>query len=545
MRYLFLAFSFFLAASVLCQSCKEETTAARPMLVAADSMMWSNPDSALLVLEQIPASRELQGEERALYALLLTQARYKSCVPLENDSLIRIAVNYYKGGREKERLAQAYFYWGCVYVENEELPKAISLYLKSLELMSEKNNPIFMAMVYSHLGNCYNEQDLYSTARKMYKKGYALYIERDSTRACYILNDLGDAFFSDYQIDSALIYYQQALDIASVLQHTNLLFTIYNDIAAIYNEQGRYAESEVCISKALQYQSNEDGYILACSTKGDILGNLNQSDSAIYYWNIGATSPNIYVKTSSYHHLYKEYQKRRNWEEAICYADSFLVLYDSIQAMDDRAELDRLMDNHLVELHKRELSARNQQIIAGLVVAFLVLVAILIILYLWHDGRRKKKYVDLQQRLMENRAEAIFLSEATEASSDDRNAELEKLEKERFWICLSLFETTAGSKRLDELKKATPSMQIKMADTYRTLMVSNIRKSFADVMGDLKERYPNLTNDDLLYCVLSLLRCPKDVILHIANVSADAIKVRKNRIKGKIEGDMFLRIFDY
>ncbi|WP_455589306.1 tetratricopeptide repeat protein [Bacteroides rodentium] len=545
MRYLFLAFSFFLAASVLCQSCKEETTAARPMLVAADSMMWSNPDSALLVLEQIPASRELQGEERALYALLLTQARYKSCVPLENDSLIRIAVNYYKGGREKERLAQAYFYWGCVYVENEELPKAISLYLKSLELMSEKNNPIFMAMVYSHLGNCYNEQDLYSTARKMYKKGYALYIERDSTRACYILNDLGDAFFSDYQIDSALIYYQQALDIASVLQHTNLLFTIYNDIAAIYNEQGRYAESEVCISKALQYQSNEDGYILACSTKGDILGNLNQSDSAIYYWNIGATSPNIYVKTSSYHHLYKEYQKRRNWEEAICYADSFLVLYDSIQAMDDRAELDRLMDNHLVELHKRELSARNQQIIAGLVVAFLVLVAILIILYLWHDGRRKKKYVDLQQRLMENRAEAIFLSEATEASSDDRNAELEKLEKERFWICLSLFETTAGSKRLDELKKATPSMQIKMADTYRTLIVSNIRKSFADVMGDLKERYPNLTNDDLLYCVLSLLRCPKDVILHIANVSADAIKVRKNRIKGKIEGDMFLRIFDY
>ncbi len=275
------------------------------------------------------------------------------------------------------------------------------------------------------------------------------------------------------------------------------------------------------------------------------MGNLNQSDSAIYYWNIGATSPNIYVKTSSYHHLYKEYQKRRNWEEAICYADSFLVLYDSIQAMDDRAELDRLMDNHLVELHKRELSARNQQIIAGLVVAFLVLVAILIILYLWHDGRRKKKYVDLQQRLMENRAEAIFLSEATEASSDDRNAELEKLEKERFWICLSLFETTAGSKRLDELKKATPSMQIKMADTYRTLIVSNIRKSFADVMGDLKERYPNLTNDDLLYCVLSLLRCPKDVILHIANVSADAIKVRKNRIKGKIEGDMFLRIFDY
>lgn len=65
MRYLLFAFSFFLVTSVLCQSCKEEVTSARSMLVAADSMMWSNPDSALLVLEQIPDSRELRGEERA------------------------------------------------------------------------------------------------------------------------------------------------------------------------------------------------------------------------------------------------------------------------------------------------------------------------------------------------------------------------------------------------------------------------------------------------------------------------------------------------
>ncbi|CAK7014005.1 MAG: hypothetical protein BACD_01101 [Bacteroides rodentium] len=545
MRYLLLAFSFFLAASVLCQSCKEETTAARPMLVAADSMMWSNPDSALLVLEQIPASRELQGEERALYALLLTQARYKSCVPLENDSLIRIAVNYYKGGREKERLAQAYFYWGCVYVENEELPKAISLYLKSLELMSEKNNPIFMAMVYSHLGDCYNEQKLRSTSRDMYKKGYAFCVGKDSARTCYLLNDIGDTFLVEYQLDSALVYYQQALEMASVLQRSDLLFSICSDIAALYNEQGRYAEAEFYISKALQCQSTGEDYALACSTKGDILGDLGQSDSAIYYWKIGAEASNVYVKRASYHALFREYEKRELWKESTLYADSFFIYYDSILSMNDRAELDRLMDNHQVELHKRELSTKNQWIIAGLTAAFLILVAILVILYLWRDGRRKKKYMALQQRLMENRAEAIFLSEVAEDSSDNRKVELQKLEEERFRICLSLFETTAGSKRLDELKKATPSMQIKMADTCRALIVSNIRKSFADVMGDLKERYPNLTNDDLLYCVLSLLRCPKDVILHIANVSADAIKVRKNRIKGKIEGDMFLRIFDY
>lgn len=544
MRNLLLAFSFFLVASVLCQSCREEITSARPLLMAADSMMWSYPDSSLLVLEQIPASRELRGEERALYALLLTQARYKSCVPLENDSLIRIAVDYYQGSKEKERLAQAYFYRGCVYVEEKELPKAIELYLKSLELMSGSKDSTFLAMLYSHLGDCYSSQKLRSIARKMYKKGYVLCLNKDSARACYALNDIGDTFLVEYQLDSALIYYQQALKIASVLQHSSLLFAICSDISALYNEQGKYTEAESYISKALLYQSNKENYTLACSTKGDILGDLNQSDSAIYYWKIGTESSNIYVKASSYDCLFQEYKKMKSWEEATLYADSFLTYYDSIQSMNSRAELDKLMDNHLVELHKQKLSAEKNWIIGGLVVVFLILTATLIILYLWRDSHRKKKYMALQQRLMENRAETLFLSEATETTSDNKNADLQKLEEEQFKISLSLFEATAGSRKLDELKKATPAMQVKIADKYRTIITSDIRKSFANVMGDLKERYPALTNDDLLYCVLSLLGCPKNIILHLANASADAIKVRKNRIKGKVDAEQFSRIFN-
>lgn len=543
MRYLLLAFSLFLTASVLCQSCREEATSARPLLLAADSMMWSNPDSSLRLLEQIPAPQTLRGEERALYALLLTQARYKSCVRLENDSLIEVAADYYQRSKQKERLAQAYFYRGCVYAEKKELPRAIGLYLKSLELMSGSKDSTFLAMVYSHLGSCYSEQRLRSTARDMYKKGYTSCLDKDSARICYILNRIGDTFLTEYQLDSALTYYQQALRIASSLRHSDLLFAICSDISALYNEQGKYAEAEAYISKALLYQSTQEDYTLACSTKGDILGDLNQSDSAIYYWKIGAESSDIYVKASSYDCLFQEYKKIESWEKATLYADSFLIYYDSIQTMNNRAELDSLMDNHLVELHKQKLSAERNWIIGGLIVAFLVLAAMLVILYLWRDGRRKKKYIDLQRRLMENRAEALLLSETAEAASDNRDAELQELKEERFRICLSLFEATAGSKRLDELKKATPSMQVKMADRYRAMIISDVRKSFANVMGDLKERYPSLTHDDLLYCALSLLGCSKDIILHLTNVSADAIKVRKSRIKGKVDAEQFARIF--
>lgn len=545
MKHLLFLSAFLFGILLLCHSCRKEIVPACPALLTADSIMWSNPDSALLLLQQIADPQDFSNPDRAFYALLLTQARYKSCVPLENDSLIRIAVDYYEGGKEKERLAKSYFYWGCVHAEKEERLEAIDLYLKSLDLMLGSKDSIFVAMLYRHLGKFYSGQRLRSTARKMLKKSYALCISKDSSRACYALNDIGDTFLVEYQLDSALFYYKQSLEIASAIQHPDMLSINYNDMAALYNEQGKYAEAEVCISKALLYQTNKEDYTLACSVKGDILGSLNRSDSAVYYWKIGVESPNIYVKASCYDCLFQESKRVKDWENATLFVDSFLVYYDSIQKMNDRAEFDRLMDDHLVELHKHELSVERNWLIGGLIVVFLVLVAILVILYLWLDGHRKKKYADLQRRLMENRAEAIYLNDVSETFSDHNRAELQKLEEERFQICLSLFDTTAGSKKLAELKKATPAMQIKMADTYRVVIICDIRKSFADVMGDLKERCPSLTNDDLLYCVLSLLCCSKDIILHIANVSADAIKVRKSRIKGKIDADLFSRIFDY
>lgn len=545
MKHLLFLPAFLFVILLFCHSCRKEIAPTCPALLAADSIMWTDPDSALQLLQQIADPQDFNDPDLAFYALLLTQARYKSCVPLESDSLIRIAVDYYEDGNEKERLAKSYFYWGCVHAEKEERLEAIDLYLKSLDLMLESKDSIFLAMLYRHLGKCYSGQRLRSTARKMLKISYALCISKDSSRACYALNDIGDTFLVEYQLDSALFYYKQSLEMASAIQHPDMLSINYNDMAALYNEQGKYAEAEVCISKALLYQTNKEDYTLACSVKGDILGSLNCSDSAIYYWKIGAESPNIYVKASSYDCLYQEYKRTKDWENATLYADSFLVYYDSIQKMNDRAEFDRLMDDHLVELHKHELSVERNWLIGSLIVVFLVLVAILVILYLWLDGRRKKKYADLQRRLMENRAEAIFLNESSETFSEDNRAELQKLEEERFQICLSLFETTVGSKKLAELKKATPVMQIKLADTYRAVIISDIRKSFADVMGDLKERCPSLTNDDLLYCVLSLLCCSKDIIVHIVNASADAIKVRKSRIKGKIDAGLFSRIFDY
>lgn len=126
--------------------------------------------------------------------------------------------------------------------------------------------------------------------------------------------------------------------------------------------------------------------------------------------------------------------------------------------MNDRAEIDKLMDNHLIELHKYKLSVKNQQIVVILVVIFLCLVFILVVLYMWRDRIRQKKYVSLQQQLTKNRTEVMLLNEESDAIAEDKGLELYKLEEERLAICISLFKTTNGYKKLYELENSSPEI---------------------------------------------------------------------------------------
>lgn len=540
-----LLFFFLLIIMPLFNSCRKGVHVANPILLLADSLMQSRPDSTLYLLEEISEPQEMKGEDRALYNLLFTQAKYKNCVLLQNDSSIRIALDYYKSNRDMVRLAKSYFYLGCVHLEQKNLPAAIESYLKAVDTMPVGEDSLFMAMIYSHLGDCYNEQDLNETAINMYKRGYSLCILNDSLRACYSLKNIGDAFLLEYLLDSTYYYYQQALKVAQQLHKPEALAIIYKGMATLFNEQGKYTEANSYVTKALAYifVSDEEGLTATSSIKGDILKNLNMADSAVYYWSIGTHSSNIYVRTSSYYSLYQESKRIKDWGNSVLYADSFITYYDSIQAMNDRAELDSLMDNHMVELHKYKLSVKNKQIIAGLITAFVFLAFILIIVYLWRDRRRQMKYLSLQQQLMENRTETMLLHDVTDMATVDNDVELYKLSEERFAICLSLFKATDGYKKLCELEKSTPKIRRALVLNYRLKIIGDIRKSFVDVMTDFKEQCATLTHDDLLYCILILLNTSKDNIWDIMNSTPDAIKTRKSRIKNKMDTELFERIF--
>ena len=81
-----------------------------------EAQLDTAPEVVHLALDSIPFA-SLGDEERALYAILRTQADYKCYVPLTTDTLIRHATNYYNRNRKSYRAAMAWYSLGCVYTE--------------------------------------------------------------------------------------------------------------------------------------------------------------------------------------------------------------------------------------------------------------------------------------------------------------------------------------------------------------------------------------------------------------------------------------------
>ena len=541
-RYL-LVFSILLVSvgsifmSVSLSSCSSPSVK-NPLLLCADSLMETRPDSALSVLESITYPQKMPRADRALYALLLTQARHKNYIALEDDSLIKSAVDYYGDKKKSLRAAKAHYYWGATYREMGYTLFAVEEYLVAIRLMPVRDE--FLAMIYDNLADCYEKDDLYDIAIEAYRQAYQI-LEGESQQT-YPLRGIARICLLQNKKDSALFYYQKALDYASAEQVSSLIGALYHDLAMVYNEKKDYVQADKYVSKAMMVQG--DDAVNVCLSKAQIMLNLNRLDSASYFFSKNIDRLNIYGKAVCYDGMYQIAKKRGEWKVAAENMDAYRVLYDSMQIMNDNEELNRLMDKHQLEEHKRLLSEHTRMLVFTLVSTFFFLMIICVFCFMWNDRKRKKRYIALQRELTQKRVDTMLLKEeeVSESNKEDLDKKRSELTERQIQLCISVLKTTDCYDQLEALEKATPKQLLAMRSLRKDIR-STISNAFVDVMMNLKERYPALTGDDVFYCVLSLLCCSKTVMMELMDATSDALKTRKNRIKNKMDTQIFDRVF--
>ena len=541
-RYL-LVFSILLVSvgsifmSVSLSSCSSPSVK-NQLLLCADSLMETYPDSALSILESITYPQKMPRADRALYALLLTQARHKNYIALEDDSLIKTAVDYYGDKKKSLRAAKAHYYWGAIYSEKGYASFAVEEYLTAIRLMPVRNE--FLAMIYDNLAECYEEDRLYNVAIENYRAAYQILKGKDEQT--YPMRGIARVFLLQNEKDSALYYYQQALDCALADQDSSLIGALYHDLAMVYSEKKDYIQADKFVSKAILLQGQDA--INTCLSKAQIMLNLNKLDSASYFFSKNMDELDIYGKAVCYDGMYQIAKRKGEWKTATENMDAYKILYDSMQIMTDNEELNRLMDKHQLEEHKRLLSEHTRTLIFSLITAFSSLMIICVFCFMWNYRKRKKHYIALQHELTQKRVDTMLLKEEelSESNKEHIDKKRSELTEQQIQLCISVLKTTDCYDQLEALERATPK-QLLVMRSLRKEIRSDISNAFVDVMMNLKERYPALTGDDVFFCVLSLLCCSKTVVMELMDATSDALKTRKNRIKNKMDAQIFERVF--
>ena len=266
-------------------------------LVAADSLMRSDPDSALAVVEGVCRDSLAADGDCAYRDLLLTQARYRCYVTATSDSIINRALAYYRAHPgEREKLTRAYIYKGAV-MEELDHPDSAMFYYKHAEVTADTTDYFNLGYIYTRIADLYRlyyaDQEIcfkkYETALEYHKKSGNKQMQQN----CYF-NMAGCLGIT--RRDNPDVFLKKALDLAYELRDTFLIvesLELYLRQLSI-NDSTRQQAKRIaldCIDKYPGYVSIDLlldlAYLHACdgennSANGylDIVDNAHMTDNA-------------------------------------------------------------------------------------------------------------------------------------------------------------------------------------------------------------------------------------------------------------------------
>ena len=144
-------------------------------LTRAEALMNEYPDSAWTVLNAISPDEMGQNRTRARYALLYTQAQDKTYRDETNDSLISVAVDYYRDTDDVRRKFLSYYYKGRVYTNAKDYLNAMTCYMEAGQLADAVGDDYLSGLLYAELGRIYDIYYDYPKSLEAYQKAASCY----------------------------------------------------------------------------------------------------------------------------------------------------------------------------------------------------------------------------------------------------------------------------------------------------------------------------------------------------------------------------------
>lgn len=504
-------------------------------LFDVESYIMERPDSALAVLESMDRSLLVTQADRAHHALLNAMALDKNFIDVSDDSLARVAVDYYSKRGDRRYYARALYYLGKAYYYQDDYKKAIIEFMKA-EAVAEGVDSLYLAMIkvaQSHSHNeSYNALAALDCLREAYeintKCGYEYYLQ---TSKLY----LSETLYTTSQIDESLSLLDELITDPETDEKVKLsakvAYAFINAVESKGNFEGTIKSYEDIIDGSGGfYMSRRDYWAWAYS-----LNAVGRKEEAKGLIDQLAQEESV---TSSYWQ-YMIAKSDNDLESALSYLEEYFE-YNNVEVSDALKQSLALSQRDYYESQAElsESEAERSKLWLSLVILSSAMVLMLVgAFFIWYTRKQKRTK---EQYL-------LYISEIhhqlEEAKKDDYPALKRKylaLYKSRFETIGALCEQYAQSHDLVNAEKSIYRKVVSLVDeftddyTNREKFEAMLDEDLDNIMSDLRTEMPTLKDKD--YMIFSLLLIGFDVttIANLLNITANTVYIRKSRMKAQI-----------
>lgn len=504
-------------------------------LLDIESYIMEHPDSALTVLESMDRSILVSKESRAHHALLHAMALDKNFIDVSDDSLARVAVNYYSKYGQDTYHARSLYYLGIAYFYQGEFDKAIVEFSKA-EKIAENADISYLGFIKVAKALTYNKSYNSVEALKCLREAY----EIDKTSG------------NEYYIQTTELYLSNALYNSNNVEESLALLTkLINDSDTEYKVR-LSAKATYAFIKAVKCDDNLEEtvrlYEEVAGKSDDIYMSLRDYWAWAYALNsIGRKddAQDIILQLSS-----EESGTSSYWQYLIAKSDNDLqsalshledyIQYNDVEVSDALKQSLALSQRDYFEsqVELSELSAERSRLwllvvlMSSLII--LILAVAVIIFYVRRQKIIKERYI-------------LYISEIRhqleEAMNDDYPTLKQKyisLYKSKFATIGELCEQYVQSQGLVNAEKSVYKKVVSLVDeftkdyTNREKFEAMLDEDLDDIMTNLRTEVPSLKEKD--YMIFSFLVIGFDVtaISNLLNITANTVYIRKSRIKTQI-----------
>jgi tetratricopeptide (TPR) repeat protein len=500
----------------------------RKQLKRSELLLESDPQAALTLLDSMGKVHKPK-KDVALYAVLRTQAEYKSFVPFSSDSLIRMATDYYGTPRRKDYYAAlAWYSLGCVCSERKDDLGAIDAYLRALELFPD-TTVRYYSLAEQNLGIHYLNRQMLDDALTTFnscrnhlvsEKDFA-YVDYYTALAHLYNKEYTEAEqgFSDTWNNPLASRFLKG---ESLLQLAKIAFHHHADYPATLDYIDRHIAFTNARYLGVDYSLKGDVFY-ALATQETPSHQAPLFDSAYYYYRQSLRYENeVHTLCCNYRSLAELAPQIGEVDSIGNYVAHYTLLLDSIGDLRRTEEIAALQNTHTLELEHRQMSYRQRWL--WLTTGFVVF-AVLMLLFLWfiqRDRKRKSDYITLCDEIRQSKLTKYVTVQET---LDD---------------CCTLFRKTAA---YDIMSETAQSQLLQIDKKAPNLIAHDIDTCFFPLKKMIHSEAPTVNEKEFSFIVCYYLGFDLRTISLSLSSAYSTLTAMKSRLKKKIPAELYAILF--